>query len=240
MKWFKHFTSAHNDNALKKVRMKYGAEGYAVYWFCLELVAADLDQNKANFELNHDSEVIAYDLKMDRIKVQEIMEYMVSLRLFERANDVITCLKLAKFLDKKSTRSPEIHRIIEHFEQSCDSQKRVADNSGQVADLMPTVPNKSAPDKIRLDNKGIYLKSFEDFWSCYPRKVEKKKSLQRWLKIKPDSDLVREIISDVNRRIESGEWSESKYIPYPTTYLNGERWNDDPNEVGSSEAVIWS
>lgn len=145
MKWFKHFTNAHNDNALTKVRMRYGADGYAIYWYCLELIAGDLDGHKANFELSHDAEVIGYALKIDQLRVEEIMKYMVNLGLFESDNNVITCLKIAKFLEKKSTRNPQIHQIID---------KVAAENpemSAASPDLSAT--NRARLDKTRLDKK---------------------------------------------------------------------------------------
>lgn len=145
MKWFKHFTNAHNDNALTKVRMRYGADGYAVYWYCLELIAGDLDGSKANFELSHDAEVIGYALKIDQLRVEEIMQYMVKLNLFEQNNSIISCLKIAKFLDKKSTRNPEIHAIIDN----------VAHINNKLSATSTDVSATSAArlDKIRLDKK---------------------------------------------------------------------------------------
>lgn len=146
MKWFKHFTNAHNDNAIKKVRMKYGADGYAIYWYCLELIAGDLDQTQATFELSHDAEVIGYDLKIDQLRVEEIMQYMVSLNLFQQVNNTITCLKLAKFLDKKNTRNQEIHAIIDSISVA-DSRGQLPDNSGQLPDCRTMSP----PDKKRRE-----------------------------------------------------------------------------------------
>ncbi|MEH6451299.1 MAG: Lin1244/Lin1753 domain-containing protein, partial [Oleispira sp.] len=44
MKWIKHDTNANQDAKLKRMRMKYGLEGYGLYWYCLELIAADVDR----------------------------------------------------------------------------------------------------------------------------------------------------------------------------------------------------
>ena len=160
MKWFKHFTTAHNDNALRKVRMRYGADGYAVYWYCVELIAGDLDSERANFELSHDAEVIGYDLKIDQLRVEEIMSYMVNLELFESAGSTITCMKIAKFLDKKSTRNPEIHAIIDKFtalsETVADKRGHVPDSPKQIRDKRgqsPDSPRLSRLDKTRSDKK---------------------------------------------------------------------------------------
>ena len=37
MKWFKHDSNANTDAKLKRVRMKYGMQGYGLYWYCLEI-----------------------------------------------------------------------------------------------------------------------------------------------------------------------------------------------------------
>jgi len=77
---------------------------------------------------------------------------------------------------------------------------------------------------------------FDDFWSVYPRCVDKKSALRAWTKLKPSDELKQIIIADVRRRVNSDtEWTEEKYIPYPATYLNGARWEDEPAQAAESE-----
>lgn len=133
MKWFKHYSMAHNNNKLTKVRMRFGAEGYAIYWYCLELIVSDLGtQPEVTFELSHDSEVIGHNLRIDTLRVEEIMTYMISIGLFESEESTgrITCLKIAKYLDKKTTRNSTVHRIID------------AANHKQNKIMSATVPDK--------------------------------------------------------------------------------------------------
>lgn len=154
MKWFKHYSNAHDNNKLTKVRMKYGADGYAIYWYCLELIAHDLESENITFELKHDSEVIAYNLKIDSQRVQEIMAYMVNLGLFEVSNNVITCLKIAKYLDAKYTRNKDLLKIIA-------DTKNVPDNRGQMPTcprLSPTVSPLSANVPTRIEKNRIEKK----------------------------------------------------------------------------------
>lgn len=67
---------------------------------------------------------------------------------------------------------------------------------------------------------------FPEFWSAYPKKREKKKARDAWKRKKLDAR-ADEIITDVQTRIEKdGQWIEG-YIPHPTTYINGERWEDE-------------
>ena len=139
MKWFKHFTSAHDNCDLTKLRMKYGATGYAVYWYCLELIAGDLGlSDKITFELKHDAEVIAYNLQIDTLLTEQIMLFMVDLGLFESTHGTIICLKLAKYLDKKTTRNAFIHQVID----SATSLSRVSPTN-------PDSPGLSVLDKDR-------------------------------------------------------------------------------------------
>ena len=83
-------------------------------------------------------------------------------------------------------------------------------------------PNPN-PDKI-LEQK------FNSFWTEYSKKVDKKKALNIWLKkIKPDNELFEKIMSSLKRTKLSKEWQKNggEFIPHPTTWLNGERWNDE-------------
>jgi len=129
--------------------MRYGADGYAIYWYCLELIAGDLgESDEITFELKHDAEVIGFNLKIDQMRVEEIMKYMVSINLFGQSNGVISCIKLAKYLDKKNTRNAYIHSIIDKCktdEDVADKHEDVADKSGQIE------TNRARLDKIRLD-----------------------------------------------------------------------------------------
>lgn len=45
MKWFKHDTDALQDAKIEKLVMKYGLEGYGLYFACVELIAASLSSD---------------------------------------------------------------------------------------------------------------------------------------------------------------------------------------------------
>ena len=72
---------------------------------------------------------------------------------------------------------------------------------------------------------------FEQFWLAGMVKVNKKKALTVFkAKQKLNSgDTAREftviLINDVHKRLRSNQFGFDKM--HPTTYLNGERWNDD-------------
>jgi len=127
MQWFRHDTDASADAKLIKLRIKYGMEGYGLYWYCLELIAGDVGSNNITFELEHDAEIIAHQTGIHYERVQEMMQYMVKLNLFEQKQGVITCFKLAKRLDERWTRNAELKQVIKNVcRQSSDNLQTVA------------------------------------------------------------------------------------------------------------------
>jgi len=67
---------------------------------------------------------------------------------------------------------------------------------------------------------------FEEFWAAYPKKAERKKAASAWKRRNLDR-LADRIIEDVQRRqVMDRHWLDG-FIPNPTTYLNGDRWEDE-------------
>ncbi|MES9964535.1 MAG: helix-turn-helix domain-containing protein [Candidatus Sedimenticola sp. 20ELBAFRAG] len=123
-------------------------------------------------------------------------------------------------------------------------------NSAQIG--RPTVSDPATPDLINELNNELTLMHagcsqgrFDEFWSEYPVKKNKKRSRCIWESRKFDikADL---IISDVkNRKLKDADWLKDggKYIPHASTYLNGERWEDEftrQQERISSNGLIQS
>lgn len=144
MKWIKHDTNANQDAKLKRLRMKYGLEGYGLYWYCLELIAADVDQHKLTFELEHDAEIISFDTGIHYERVNEMMAYMVNLKLFESNNGILTCLKLANRLDKSMTSNPMMRKMLEDIRNNHD---------GVMTESAEPMQDKTRLDKNRIDKE---------------------------------------------------------------------------------------
>ena len=71
--------------------------------------------------------------------------------------------------------------------------------------------------------------AFDRFWSRYPRKQDKAKARRAWAKLAPDGALAERIMAalEVQRRSESWTREGGRYIPMPSTWLNGRRWEDE-------------
>lgn len=162
MKWLKHDTDAHRDAKLRRVRMKYGMEGYGLYWYLLELIAGNISETNLSFELEEDSELISLDTGIHHERVEEVIMYMVRLELFEESNGVIACLKLLKRLDTSMTSSPAFRQTIAKAKENHDIPMI---GSGQGHDGVMTESCKKRRDKKRIDKSktGRFSPpSFED------------------------------------------------------------------------------
>ena len=150
MKWYKHDSNANCDARLRKVRLKYGMEGYGLYWYCLELIAQNIEEHNLSFELEHDAEIISADTGIHYEVVQEMMEYMIDLGLFEQNAGVITCFKMLKRLDQSMTSNKHMRQLIHDAKKSHDI---VMTKSGFIMEEESRVEEKRV-DKNRLNVLG--------------------------------------------------------------------------------------
>ena len=66
------------------------------------------------------------------------------------------------------------------------------------------------------------------FWNAYPRRDAKKEARKAWAKIRPDVALVDYMLAALYWQAQLRQWQTRNYIPMPATWLNGERWTDEP------------
>lgn len=89
-------------------------------------------------------------------------------------------------------------------------------------------PNTN-PIQSDTSDDGRKVDGFDLFWSVYPKRVGKKDAIKAWGQIKPNEETVKAIIEGVGRWKASEQWTKDggQFIPYPATFLRGERWNDE-------------
>lgn len=69
---------------------------------------------------------------------------------------------------------------------------------------------------------------FDEFWKAYPRKKDKGHGRKAWAKAVKTTDPALIIGAAVAfRQWCEAEGTEPEFIPYPATWLNGERWLDE-------------
>lgn len=75
--------------------------------------------------------------------------------------------------------------------------------------------------------------NFEKFYKAYPKKV-KKQDVKKWFKKNdPSKELFSFMMNKLEQFKKSADWLKDKgqFIPYPTTWLNQKRWEDEGIEI---------
>ena len=94
----------------------------------------------------------------------------------------------------------------------------------------PESPDALNPNPNPNPNPPNPLLGFDEFWDSYPkvRRQGKAAAEKAWKKLEPAPDLQQTIIQSVMRK-RAGPWKnkDPQYIPHPSTYLNGRRWEDE-------------
>jgi hypothetical protein len=104
-------------------------EAYGLYWHCLELIASNVTADNLTFELEHDSELIAYQTGLSRDRVEAIMRDMVNMGLFESSHGKITCLKMMTRMDQSQSGNPKFRKAISQAKQNHDAVMTKSDKS---------------------------------------------------------------------------------------------------------------
>lgn len=82
------------------------------------------------------------------------------------------------------------------------------------------------------------MNDFELFWKAYPKKKNKPDALKAFnakKNVRPPIDKLLEVIMAFCKT-EDWQKEDGKYIPYPASFLRGERWEDEM-EVKLPEVV---
>lgn len=110
------------------------------------------------------------------------------------------------------------------------NQEPITNN--QEPEEHPQTPKGAEPVetvKLELDAQEPTDDLFNRFWDKYPRKTDKTKAKAKWAKLKVNPALFDQIMRGLAAHCASADWlkDSGQFIPHPTTWLNGRRWEDE-------------
>lgn len=164
--------------------------------------------------------------------------------IVEKAIQIFKQLELIEILDNGAIYMLDIQNYIGQSSTDADRKRiyrdRIKNEKILIGQMSDKCPDKTPPE-IEIDiEKDIDInyispknvnndELFDRFWHHYPRKLDKKNAKKSFNKLKPDKELTETIIKQLERFKDTKEWKDEngKYIPYPSTWLNGRRWEDE-------------
>jgi hypothetical protein len=118
----------------------------------------------------------------------------------------------------------------------------------QIEDVLPMTTSYPPSDDVKNRNKEkektkeqkniahlhpvdniskLPLSKFDEFWAIYPRKQDKQRAKKIWDRKGLDCEadkIIEDILLRASREVQ---WQNKEFIPHASTYLHGERWNDE-------------
>lgn len=165
MNWFQHDADSTQDAKIKKLLIRHGAIGYAVYFHCLELIIGDVCETNITFELEHDSEIIADNLKISgtgdksgREIVEDIMRTIVELGLFTNENGHIFCYKLLKRINLSMTSNKALRDAI--ASAKVENHDSIMTHHDDI--MIPTYQPTNLPTKAKKQPKEFVPPTLEE------------------------------------------------------------------------------
>lgn len=103
----------------------------------------------------------------------------------------------------------------------------------------PPKGDKPAKQRRRREPKAApdwKPERFEGFWRLYPVKKSKQAAIRAWDLLCPDDKLIAVMGWALQRQMAGEDWQRGFGIPYPATWLNNRRWEDEvrPSRSGSA------
>lgn len=141
------------------------------------------------------------------------------------SNDLLPNKNIYKNNNKNIYAHLENEQVYSHED---DKQKESDNHSSN------TIKQETKNKAIKKQNKELnelQEKQFDKFWQAYPKKVSKKQAQKSWKKINPSLELFEKILKALEMVKQTEQWKKDngKFIPYPATWLNQERWTDEIN-----------
>lgn len=134
----------------------------------------------------------------------------------------------------KSTVDVDLNAITHWITDTSDASIVIAKRKRKA--IKKIAPCKRSLDqRIEIrDQRSETENMFEQFYQSYPRHQGKAAAMNAWKKLNPDSQLQSEIMTAVEKQKGWPDWTKNngQFIPYPATWLNQRRWEDEPTTSG--------
>lgn len=186
--------------------------------------------NKYFINLDYISSLVPH-LNIRQNVISADLEHTTKCRKGIRQNvvrDTTKCRTSIKYSNKDSNNIYTHSENEQVYNHEDDIQKEDDNHSSN------TIKQETKNKAIKKQNKELnelQEKQFDKFWQAYPKKVSKKQAQKSWKKINPSLELFEKILKALEMVKQTEQWKKDngKYVPYPATWLNQERWTDEIN-----------
>ncbi len=221
--YFQHDCNARADDKVLQIRSICGTLGYAMHFMCLEV----MNENEDGYIKKDLLDGLALSFSVSIAQLKLFISSAIAIGLYVENEHGFTTKRVQNF--KK-----EIENYKNERKLSGAKGARIRwENSSPIADpkvsySSPLAVHGKRKEKKRKNNPPNPLAGeFEKFWEQYPNKKAKPKAWNAFTNLKAEE--VKKILEVLPQHNSQEQWQKEggKFIPYPATWLNGRRWEDE-------------
>ena len=139
----------------------------------------------------------------------------------------LNALEAAGYIETVNVFKDNIQRPNQYLLKFSSSQNLATPPSGSG---YPPSQNLATEPEVKTRIEPVVQKNnyFEEFWKAYPRKTNKGFAKKVFEKLKVDDAMLTKMLQAIyvqNKNVWKDK--DQQYIPHPSTWLNGERWDDE-------------
>jgi len=184
----------------------------------------------------------------DKIDIEKVLNLLACPNLQDRPKKIFIrrySVNGSKYID-----IPEFltHQTPHHTEK----ESIIPEFNGEITVNSPSIERENKEDTVQIPVQDTVLEKEKDrvhpakvppsdgafsiFWESYPRKQDKGHAEKAWKKINPDKELSEKICAAICEQNRT-KWNqtEKKFIPLASTWLNGQRWEDEIEQAQSPQ-----
>lgn len=250
VKWIQLDVEFFNNKKIKALRKMPSGSDLIVIWFELLALAGQIN-DEGFIYFSHDipytDELLSAQFDFPPATIQLALMTFQRFGMIEIQNEIIKVSNWAKYQNEyglkkireknrdRQRRFRENQKALPESQdvQECNVMRNVTRNV--TVTLSPSYSLSMCDDNHTLsswnEERGAGEEEsnpskFDIFWEAYGYKKGKKNAQKAFAKIDPDDALFQKIIAGVEAYHQSRNWKEG-YRKEPTTWLNGECWEDD-------------
>lgn len=123
-------------------------------------------------------------------------------------------------------------------QQNCGEgiNKNVKDTNTSITNNIPPIIPQEGEGEGDKSNDGLVPRHkperFMKLWAIWPknRRKARRDAVKAWDKLQASDALLDEMSAALARQMQGADWKRGIGVPYPSTWLNGRRWEDEPEE----------
>jgi len=204
------------DDKVELIEAKHGIEGFGIFIKLLQRIY------KEGYFLNLNEEFVllfSKRINADINKVNAVIKDCLCYHLFDK-----TLHEKYKILTSAGIQKRYFTAIERRKDLSLIKNYIIADINSINANINWINDDNNSQSKVKESKEDNINIPFSEFWELYDKKVGAKgKCQKKWNKL---SDDIRQKIIDTLPAFKKSI-RDKQFQPFPETYLNQERWNDE-------------